>query len=95
MRKVALLATLLTSAACAQTIMPNGRAEGAIATALGEPSAADVHVIERREQWPSTYFTVQTTHHGRRECIVNGGTIDQLGVIYTPACETLRGALSR
>lgn len=92
MGKTSLLAVCVAVSGCASTLMPNSRAEDAIATSLHEPSAADVQVIQRQERWPSTYFTVRTTHHGIRHCIINGGTIDQLGVVYPAACESLSGA---
>jgi hypothetical protein len=93
MRKKYFLYVLFTAlfflGGCATTILSNDRIIDETAGALNLlPN--DITIENRRTEIINTYYSVKTTDGKEFNCIINGGNILTLGILYSPRCTLIK-----
>lgn len=80
---LAILATSLAMAGCANTLLSDDRIRDNTALALNDPNVA---ISNRRyDGMTNTYYTARTSH-GSYACTINGGSILAAGMTNPPQC---------
>ena len=78
-------AALPALAGCADRLLTDDDIRDRTALVLNVPAASAVIGDRRYDGMTNTYYTART-HHGRYNCVINGGSIMAMGMTNPPQC---------
>src|SRR3954453_5411961 len=90
---IAVFASTLALAGCADKLLSDDRLRDTTAMALGQPAAA-VPISDRRyDGATNTYYTAHTPR-GTYNCLINGGSVMAFGMTNPPDCSLVQSGMS-